>query len=121
MEDVIFIGTRDRKPTGMAEVSLTLIDPVVYDGPVDLNAEPEIEVVDEIGDDWDEAALREHAQADMEAATEESRPGKILNEEEVAAAKAAGVELDETEAPEITAETANPETDEQSQSAPGGV
>ena len=27
MEDVIFAGTRDRKPTGMAEVSLTLIDP----------------------------------------------------------------------------------------------
>ena len=45
MEDVIFIGTRDRKPTGMAEVSLTLIDPSVYDGPVELNAEPEIEVV----------------------------------------------------------------------------
>src|SRR5437588_2448468 len=32
MEDVIFIGTRDRKPTGMAEVSLTLIDPDVYAG-----------------------------------------------------------------------------------------
>jgi chromosome segregation protein len=31
MEDVIFAGTRDRKPTGMAEVSLTLIDPEVYD------------------------------------------------------------------------------------------
>src|SRR5258708_30712056 len=30
MEDVIFAGTRDRKPTGMAEVSLTLIDPEVY-------------------------------------------------------------------------------------------
>ena len=27
MEDVIFSGTRDRNPTGMAEVSLTLIDP----------------------------------------------------------------------------------------------
>ena len=33
MEDVIFAGTRDRKPTGMAEVSLTLIDPEQYDGP----------------------------------------------------------------------------------------
>jgi len=121
MEDVIFIGTRDRKPTGMAEVSLTLIDPVVYDGPVDLNAEPEIEVVDEVGDDWDEAALREHAQADMEAATEESRPGKILNEDEVAAAKAAGVELDEHDLPEVSAEGAESETAEQSESAPAGV
>src|SRR5690242_21961274 len=32
MEDVIFAGTRDRKPNGMAEVSLTLIDPDTYDG-----------------------------------------------------------------------------------------
>src|SRR5208283_1417245 len=32
MEDVIFAGTRDRKATGMAEVSLTLVDPEVYDG-----------------------------------------------------------------------------------------
>jgi chromosome segregation protein len=32
MEDVIFAGTRDRKPTGMAEVSLTLVDPDIYDG-----------------------------------------------------------------------------------------
>src|SRR3954463_4352968 len=34
MQDVIFAGTRDRKPTGMAEVSLTLVDPEVYDGAV---------------------------------------------------------------------------------------
>src|SRR6185437_2443853 len=39
MEDVIFAGTRDRKPTGMAEVSLTLIDPEVYEG--DHSAAPE--------------------------------------------------------------------------------
>ena len=32
MEDVIFAGTRDRKPTEMAEVSLTLIDPEQYRG-----------------------------------------------------------------------------------------
>src|SRR5260370_40077372 len=32
MEDVIFAGTRDRKPLGMAEVSLTLIDPDAYIG-----------------------------------------------------------------------------------------
>ena len=46
MEDVIFAGTRERKPTGMAEVSLTLIDPEVYDG-ADAHAEPEIDVRDE--------------------------------------------------------------------------
>src|SRR5881227_75545 len=44
MEDVIFAGTRERKPTGMAEVSLTLIDPQVYDGPVP--GETEIEIRD---------------------------------------------------------------------------
>src|SRR5216110_1907886 len=27
MEDVIFAGTRDRKPTGMATVTMTLVDP----------------------------------------------------------------------------------------------
>ena len=46
MEDVIFAGTRDRKPTGMAEVSLTLIDPEVYAGP-DANAPTEIEIQDD--------------------------------------------------------------------------
>ncbi len=35
MEDVIFAGTRDRKSLGMAEVSLTLIDPDAYgEGPL---------------------------------------------------------------------------------------
>jgi chromosome segregation protein len=31
MEDVIFAGTRDRKPLGMAYVTMTLIDPDIYD------------------------------------------------------------------------------------------
>ena len=47
MEDVIFAGTRDRKPTGMAEVSLTLIDPEVYDGAS--NAPTEIDIQDDLG------------------------------------------------------------------------
>ena len=32
MDDVIFAGTRERKPTGMAEVTLHLVDPEVYEG-----------------------------------------------------------------------------------------
>src|SRR5947208_7894078 len=54
MEDVIFAGTRDRKPTGMAEVSLTLIDPEAYDGP-DKNAPTELDLRDDMpAEDWDE-------------------------------------------------------------------
>src|SRR5215475_11277232 len=30
MEDVIFAGTRDRKPLGMAYVTMTLVDPDLY-------------------------------------------------------------------------------------------
>lgn len=47
MEDVIFAGTRDRKPTGMAEVSLTLIDPEEYPG-ADADAPTEIDIQDEL-------------------------------------------------------------------------
>src|SRR5207237_941502 len=72
MEDVIFIGTRDRKPTGMAEVSLTLIDPEVYDGSP-ISGEPEIEIQDHL-DDWDEAATRAQALTETERAIEQVRP-----------------------------------------------
>ncbi|HEV2114172.1 MAG TPA: AAA family ATPase, partial [Terriglobales bacterium] len=75
MEDVIFIGTRERKPTGMAEVSLTLIDPEVYEGgPALLSTETEIEIQDGGLDDWDEAALRDSAAADTEQAIAEVQP-----------------------------------------------
>ncbi|MFZ0313019.1 MAG: AAA family ATPase, partial [Candidatus Korobacteraceae bacterium] len=81
MQDVIFAGTRDRKPTGMAEVSLTLVDPQVY-GDV---AEPEIEIQDDMpqshsqshsDDDWDESALRTARAEDAERYSEEVRPGQ---------------------------------------------
>ena len=52
MQDVIFVGTRERKPLGMAEVSLTLVDPEVY-GDV---AEPEVDVQDDMPDEWDESS-----------------------------------------------------------------
>ena len=59
MEDVIFAGTRDRKPTGMAEVALTLIDPEVYDGP-DASNPTEIEIKDDLPEgyeDWNESRI----------------------------------------------------------------
>ncbi len=76
MEDVIFAGTRERKPTGMAEVTLHLIDPESYEGkPV---AVPEIEIRDEMPgeDDWDEAALRQAGAEEIEQYMEEVRPGQ---------------------------------------------
>src|SRR5258708_7553017 len=82
MEDVIFSGTRDRNPTGMAEVCLTLIDPEIYGGP-DMNAPTEIEIQDELpstginGDEnWDEAEVRAQAAAETEQAVEEAQHGK---------------------------------------------
>jgi chromosome segregation protein len=79
MEDVIFAGTRDRKPTGMAEVSLTLIDPEVYDG-ADAHEPTEVEIQDEMPSplqDWDEAEVRAEAAEETERLTEEARPGKV--------------------------------------------
>ena len=83
MEDVIFAGTRDRKPTGMAEVSLTLIDPEAYGGP-DANAATEVDIQEDmpesaeahVTDDWDEAAIRSRAASDTEQAVEDAQPGK---------------------------------------------
>jgi chromosome segregation protein len=75
MEDVIFAGTRDRKPNGMAEVSLTLINPEEYDG-ADANEPTEVEIQDEMpADDWDEAEVRARAAEETERLSEELQPG----------------------------------------------
>jgi len=103
MEDVIFAGTRDRKPTGMAEVSLTLIDPEVYPG-AEAGAPTEIDIQDDmpeatadegaplladsarsgnsdpdsrIADNWDEAAIRARAAEETDRAVEEAQPGRV--------------------------------------------
>ena len=76
MEDVIFAGTRDRKPTGMAEVSLTLIDPEVYEG-ADKNDPTELDLREDMPDeDWDEAEIRARAAEEVDRITEESQPGR---------------------------------------------
>ena len=93
MEDVIFAGTRDRKPTGMAEVSLTLIDPEQYDG-TDAGLPTEIEVQDEMpADDWDEAAVRAQAAEEAERLTEEAQPGKTEEVEGEPAPEGASTEV----------------------------
>jgi chromosome segregation protein len=79
MEDVIFAGTRDRKPTGMAEVSLTLVDPEVYDGDSDRGSASDITIDSKHVTDWDEAQLREERAAETEEAVAEAQPGTVLN------------------------------------------
>ncbi len=85
MEDVIFAGTRDRKPLGMAEVSLTLIDPEAYDGPLPLV--PEIEIQDEMpavptdSSDWNEEEVRAAKAAEAEEIIADAQPGQVLDGE----------------------------------------
>src|SRR5205814_4632717 len=82
MEDDIFAGTRDHKPTGMAEVSLTLIDPSAYDGP-DKNDPTELDLQEEMpAEDWDEAEIRAKAGDEVQRITDENQPG-ITDEVEV--------------------------------------
>ena len=111
MEDVIFAGTRDRKPTGMAEVSLTLIDPEVYDG-ADVTAPTEVEIKDEMPvenspeTDWDESDIRARAAEETERLTEEARPGRG---EEIEGEQSASGEVDGApsgDAPSIESQTA---------------
>jgi chromosome segregation protein len=106
MEDVIFSGTRDRNPTGMAEVSLTLIDPEIYGGP-DTNAPTEIEIQEELPteENWDEAEIRAQAAAETERAVEEAQPGKT-EEVEGEAMAATAASLGEAQAGEL-ADSAN--------------
>jgi chromosome segregation protein len=95
MEDVIFAGTRDRKPTGMAEVSLTLVDPEVYDGNTlaegelqfgdqtfgdDQNVAANVTPIDSLGD-WDETALRAEAALETEEAVTDAQPGTTYEAE----------------------------------------
>ncbi len=85
MEDVIFAGTHERRPTGMAEVSLTLVDPELYDG-VGLHPEgPELVIGDHnpvddapLLDDWDEQQLRAETAEETEASVAEAQPGIVL-------------------------------------------
>jgi chromosome segregation protein len=104
MEDVIFSGTRDRNPTGMAEVSLSLIDPEIYGGP-DPNAPTEIEIQDDLPaeENWDEAEIRAQAAAETERAVEEAQPGKTEEVDGEAAIAASADGVPSTDAPAAAA------------------
>src|SRR5271168_3492893 len=75
MEDVIFAGTRERKSLGMAEVSLSLIDPEAYaEGP--LLEEPE-SAPEQSESDWDEDKLRAERAAEAEEIIAGVQPGSL--------------------------------------------
>jgi chromosome segregation protein len=105
MEDVIFAGTRERKPTGMAEVSLTLVDPEVYDG--NTLAEGEAEIVGaepgqnvtaiDTQSDWDESTLRSEAAQETEEAVADAQPGTTYEAEAPAKKSADGSPIEQTE------------------------
>ena len=79
MQDVIFAGTRDRKPLGMAEVSITMIDPDAYEGPVAV--EPEVVIDNEGATDWDEDDLRRKRAAEAEDIIAGEQPGQVIDED----------------------------------------
>ncbi|MGB6975277.1 MAG: chromosome segregation protein SMC [Terracidiphilus sp.] len=88
MQDVIFAGTRERKPLGMAEVTLTMVDPEAYDGPVPV--EPEVVVDDVVNDhngpaDWDEDELRRQRASEAEEIIALEQPGQVIEDDEAPA------------------------------------
>src|ERR1017187_1222673 len=95
MEDVIFAGTRERKPMGVAEVSLTLVDPEVYDGATlgdgpagegdwssDHRDGGSSERDLDLAGDWDETELRQMRAQETEEAVAEAQPGVVVGIEQ---------------------------------------
>jgi len=110
MQDLIFAGTRDRKPMGMAEVTLTLVDPEAYEGPVPV--EPEVVVDHEGPTDWDEEELRRQRAAEAEEIVANEQPGQVLEEEaaEGAEGQESGESPDQKAAPpQVPGENADQE------------
>jgi chromosome segregation protein len=79
MQDVIFAGTRDRKALGMAEVTVTMVDPEAYEGPVPV--EPEVVVEHDGPLDWDEEEARRLRAAEAEEIIASEQPGQVLDED----------------------------------------
>jgi chromosome segregation protein len=78
MQDVIFAGTRERKALGMAEVTLTLVDPAAYEGPIPV--EPDVVVDHESAADWDEDELRRERAVEAEEIVAAEQPGQVVDE-----------------------------------------
>jgi len=76
MQDLIFAGTRERRPLGMAEVTLTMIDPDAYEGPVPVT--PAVEIDHDGPADWDEDELRKQRAAEAEEIIADEQPGQTI-------------------------------------------
>jgi chromosome segregation protein len=79
MQDVIFSGTHERKALGMAEVTLTLVDPEIYEGPVPV--EPQVTIDHDGPADWDEEEARRQRAAEAEEIIANEQPGQVLEED----------------------------------------
>jgi len=93
MSDVIFSGTRDRKPLGMAEVTLTMVDPEAYEGPIPV--EPEVSVEHQGPTDWDEDEVRKQRAAEAEEIMAAEQPGQTLDEDAPESSGDAGTNMGE--------------------------
>src|ERR1039457_4683289 len=80
MQDVIFAGTRERKALGMAEVTLAMVDPEAFEGPVPV--EPEVVVEHDGPTDWDEDEVRRTRAAEAEEIIANEQPGQVIEDEE---------------------------------------
>ncbi|HUV69127.1 MAG TPA: chromosome segregation protein SMC [Terracidiphilus sp.] len=80
MQDVIFAGTRDRKALGMAEVTLTMVDPEAYEGPIAV--EPEVVVEHDGPADWDEEEVRRSRATEAEEIIAAEQPGQTIEEDD---------------------------------------
>jgi chromosome segregation protein len=74
MQDVIFAGTHERKALGMAEVTLTMVDPEAYEGPIPV--EPLVTIDHEGPADWDENEARRQRAAEAEEIIANEQPGQ---------------------------------------------
>ena len=79
MQDVIFAGTRERKALGMAEVTLTMVDPEAYEGPIPV--EPEVTVDHEGPADWDEDEVRRLRAVEAEEIIAAEQPGQVIEDD----------------------------------------
>ena len=79
MQDVIFAGTRERKPLGMAEVSLIMVDPEAYDAPVLVGTAADTEYGD--ASEWDEDGFGPEGATHSEEIGSSRRPGRATGEE----------------------------------------